>query len=90
MEGELWVQGNRIAYVGPRRPFDGVWDREIDVQGNLLMPGFKNAHTHSPMTFLRSYADDLPLHDWLNRQVFPMEAKLSGEDCYWQARLAIL
>lgn len=90
VEGELWVQGNRIAYVGPRRPFDGVWDREIDVQGNLLMPGFKNAHTHSPMTFLRSYADDLPLHDWLNRQVFPMEAKLSGEDCYWQSRLAIL
>ena len=33
------------------------------------MPGFKNAHTHSAMTFLRSHADDLPLLEWLNRQV---------------------
>ena len=40
-----------------------VWDREIDCEGNLLMPGFKNAHTHSGMTLLRSYADDLPLQD---------------------------
>ena len=39
------------------------------------MPGFKDAHTHSAMTFLRSYADDLPLQDWLFKQVFPMEAK---------------
>ena len=68
-EGELWVKGNTICYIG-----DGtdtadvckegevlVWDREIDACGNLLMPGFKNAHTHTAMTFLRSYADDLPL-----------------------------
>ena len=34
------------------------WDEEIDAEGNLIMPGFKNAHTHSAMTFLRSYADD--------------------------------
>ena len=36
-------------------------DREMDLSGNLIIPGFKNAHTHSAMTFLRSYADDLPL-----------------------------
>lgn len=35
------------------------------------------------MTFLRSYADDLPLHEWLERQVFPNEAKLAGDDVYW-------
>ena len=38
-----------------------LWDREIDGEGNLVMPGFKDAHTNSPMTFLRSLADDLPL-----------------------------
>ena len=94
-EGELHVRGNRIAYVG-----SGVsgacagekagWDREIDACGNLLMPGFKNAHTHSGMTFLRSYADDLPLQSWLTEQVFPMEAKLEGEDIYLLSKLAIL
>ena len=41
------------------------WDEEIDAEGNLIMPGFKNAHTHSAMTFLRSYADDMKLQEWL-------------------------
>ncbi len=67
-----------------------VFEREIDLKGNLLMPGFKNAHTHSPMTFLRSYADDLPLQEWLHQQVFPMEAKLTPEMIYEYTRLAIL
>ena len=90
--GELWVEGNKITHIGPA-PADLPklsWDREIDAKGNLLMPGFKNAHTHSAMTFLRSYADDLPLQEWLNQQVFPMEAKLTPEDIYWLSKLAIL
>lgn len=90
MEGEVWVEGNRISYVGPGREEHPVWDREIDAQGNLLMPGFKNAHTHSAMTFLRSYADDLPLLEWLEKQIFPMEAKLLPEDVYWLCKLAIM
>lgn len=95
IDGELWVENTRISYVGPGTPQQNdrpvpVWDREIDVQGNLLMPGFKNAHTHSAMTFLRSYADDLPLQEWLNQQVFPMEAKLLPEDICWLSKLAIL
>jgi 5-methylthioadenosine/S-adenosylhomocysteine deaminase len=69
---------------------DVIWDKEIDAQGNLIMPGFKNAHTHSPMTFLRSFADDMVLHDWLHNLVFPAEAKLLPEDVYWLTRLAIL
>lgn len=92
LEGELWVEGSRITYIGPSpsgktRP---VWDREIDADGNLIMPGFKDAHTHSAMTFLRSYADDLPLLEWLNQQVFPMEAKLTPEDIYWLSKLAVM
>lgn len=94
LEGELEVKGNRIAYIGPEKSGkeadDIVWDREIDAKRNLLIPGFKDAHTHSAMTFLRSYADDLPLQDWLNKQVFPMEAKLTAEDIYHLSKLAIL
>ena len=66
------------------------FEREIDLHGNLLMPGFKDAHTHSPMTFLRSYADDMPLQDWLYKQVFPMEAKLTSEMIYHFTKLAVL
>lgn len=91
LDGELWVKGSRIAYIGKGEiPAAYAFDREIDAKGNLLMPGFKNAHTHSAMTFLRSYADDLPLLDWLNKQVFPMEAKLTGEEMYQLSKLAIL
>ena len=94
--GELHVKDNRIAYVGEALEKDSVlltdtiWAREIDAEGNVIMPGFKNAHTHSAMTFLRSYADDLPLLDWLNQQVFPMEAKLTEEDIYHLTKLGIL
>ncbi len=87
---ELWVKDDRIEYVGAPREDAGAMDREIDLAGDLVMPGFKNAHTHSAMTFLRSYADDLPLLDWLNQQVFPMEAKLTADDVYHLAKLAIL
>lgn len=94
LSGEVHVRGNRIAAVyegeAATEPAAEAWDREIDVMGNLIMPGFKNAHTHSAMTFLRSYADDLPLSEWLNQQVFPMEAKLTSEDMYHLSRLAIL
>ncbi|WP_029504858.1 amidohydrolase [Lachnoclostridium phytofermentans] len=90
IEGELWVTNNRISYVGAKKESQMLWDREIDCKGNLLMPGFKNAHTHSAMTFLRSFADDLPLQDWLNEQVFPMEAKLTPDDIYHLSKLAIL
>lgn len=42
------------------------------------------------MTFLRSYADDLPLQDWLNQQVFPREGQLTEDDVYWLNILGIM
>ncbi len=97
-EGELWVKGNTICYIGDGSDVATVcrgdevilWDREIDAEGNLLMPGFKNAHTHTAMTFLRSYADDLPLQSWLTEQVFPREAQLVEDDIYWLDILGIM
>ncbi len=48
--------------------------------GAALVPGFVNAHTHNPMTLLRGVADDLPLKDWLQRHIWPIEAALIGPD----------
>ena len=87
---EVWVDGGKIAYVGPPKEYDGKFEREINLNGNLVMPGFKNAHTHSPMTFLRSYADDVPLDKWLFEKIFPMEAKLDANCVYEFTKLAIL
>lgn len=90
LEEELWVVGNKIEYIGKYKENNITFNREIDLNGNLVMPGFKNAHTHSAMTFLRSAADDLPLQEWLEDSVFPKEAKLEKNDVYWLSRLAIL
>ena len=88
--GELWVKKNEIIYIGDgldtERVFEKepagmiLWDREIDAEKNLLLPGFKNAHAHTYMTFLRSYADDLPLQEWLYQMCFPKEDKLDTEN----------
>ncbi len=95
IEGEIYIEDEHISFVGTAEEAgkikDGtVWDREIDACGNVVMPGFKDAHTHSAMTFLRSYADDLPLQEWLYNRVFPMEEKLTEEDVLWCSKLAIM
>ena len=89
-EQEVWTDGALISYVGPARQDAPAFEREIDLKGDLLMPGFKNAHAHSAMTFLRSFADDLPLQNWLFDKVFPLEAKLTPDDIYALTKLAIL
>ncbi len=98
--GEVWVVEDRIKFVGTEEEALKycethkdeilIWDRETDCKGNLLMPGLKNAHTHSAMTMMRSAADDLPLSEWLNNAIFPIEAKMTGEDIYHLSKLAIL
>lgn len=95
-DGELWVEDSKITYVGTAMTdeeiagLDKSFSRNIDCEGNLLMPGFKDAHTHSAMTLMRSYADDLPLQEWLETKIFPIEAKMTDEDCAILTKLAIL
>lgn len=89
--GEVWTDGGKIAYAGaPRAGELPEFEREIDLNGDLVLPGFKNAHAHSAMTFLRSYADDLPLQSWLFDKVFPLEDRLTPEAVYAFTRLAVL
>ncbi len=98
VDGELWTKGNSIAYIGdgsdvnsaPGLGDEYVTARSIDCNGNLLIPGFKNAHTHTAMTFLRSFADDLPLDKWLFDAVFPREGQLTEDDIYWLDILGIM
>ena len=88
--GEVHVKDSKISYVGKETNTALKFDREIDCKGNLLMPGFKNAYTHSGMTAMRSYADGLPLKEWLETKIFPMEANMSGDDVKLLSKLAIM
>jgi len=89
-EGELVVDESSIVYVGAPNGFTDAVDEIIDCEKNLLMPGFKNAHTHSGMSILRSLADDLPLDKWLNEAIFPIEAKMTPEDIKVASKLSVL
>lgn len=89
-EVEVWTDGGRISYVGSAPQTLPEFERQIDLRGDLLIPGFKNAHTHSGMTFLRSLADDMPLDRWLSDQVWPREAHLNPDGLYVMTRLAVM
>ena len=60
----------------------------IDGRDKFATPGLVNAHTHASMTLLRSYSDDKALMDWLQKDIWPVEAKMTRKDIYWGAALA--
>ena len=87
VQDDVYVDDNKIVAIGQS---DIVADTVYDLDGNLLMPSFKNAHSHSGMTFGRSFADDMPLHSWLQNKIFPMEANMTGEDVKLLTKLAVM
>lgn len=89
IEGELWTDKDRITYIGPAVDSTDIsFERVIDCKRNLLMPSFKNAHTHSAMTFSRSLADEYCLNDWLYKAIFPREDNLTYDAVYYFSKLA--
>ncbi|MCH5192202.1 MAG: amidohydrolase [Oscillospiraceae bacterium] len=82
------VESGRIAYIGSEKP-EKDYGEEYDGTNKLLSPGFVNLHTHSPMTLLRGYAENLPLGRWLNERVFPFEDRLNCDRAYYGTMLSI-
>ncbi len=87
-QGFVAVAEGKIAYVGTERP-QGDFAREISCQGKLLMPGLVNAHTHLPMTLLRGLGGGNNLQDWLNKHIFPAEARLDSRAVRCGTELAV-
>jgi 5-methylthioadenosine/S-adenosylhomocysteine deaminase len=65
-------------------------DERLDAAGTILVPPLVNGHTHAAMTLFRGYGDDLPLMQWLQEKIWPIERKLEADDVYWGTRLACL
>lgn len=100
---EIWIREGKIVYMGKPESYQDMeehmrscrilphgFDKSIDCEGDILMPGFKNAHAHSGMTLFRTSAENLPLDRWLQEQIFPMEAKLLPEEIAVLSKLAIM
>jgi 5-methylthioadenosine/S-adenosylhomocysteine deaminase len=81
----ILVRDGAIVEVG--KDAKGSADTEIDGHGKIALPGLINCHTHLSMTLFRGYADDMQLQDWLQKKIWPLEAKLTGEACYYGALL---
>lgn len=71
------VDNGRVFTIDSRTSLSSKFhsDHIIELTEHVLMPGLINAHTHSAMTLLRGYADDLPLMEWLSQHIWPAEAK---------------
>lgn len=74
------IKNGLIEDLGSIDGIHGQWqgDEYINLPDMLVMPGLVNAHTHAAMTFLRGFADDLPLMEWLRNAVFPIEKRLTA------------
>ncbi len=85
----IYISDNEIVHIGEIREDIDV-ERIIDGKNKLAMPGLVNSHTHIGMSLLRNFADDLPLHDWLTKKIWPIEAKMNREDIYWGSLLSMV
>jgi len=75
--GAVAVRGERIAAAGTRAEIERRFraKRRLDLAEGLIAPGLINAHTHAPMSLFRGMADDLKLQEWLEKYIFPAEAR---------------
>ena len=83
---DLLIKDDLIYKIDEEITDDNV-DKIIDAKDKILLPGFVNTHTHLSMVLFRGLADDLNLDDWLNNNIWPMEANLNGYYCYIGALL---
>lgn len=83
------VRDGVIETVRAGRPGDGTEAVEhIDARGQVAMPGLVNCHTHAPMVTLRGIAEDVPVEEWFNDLIWPVESNLTPRDVELGARLA--
>ena len=92
-DGAVAIRGDRIAAVGKRDDIEKRFQpsHRLDRPEALIMPGLINTHTHAAMSLFRGIADDLKLQDWLEKYIFPAEAKnVTPDFVLWGTRLACL
>lgn len=91
--GAVAVEGSRIVDVGKTDELKRKYGRgyeTIDAKNKVVMPGLINTHQHAAMSLLRGYADDLPLQEWLEKWIWPIERHMTPHDIYAGALLTAL
>ncbi len=80
--GAVAIDGTSIVAVGEAADIAARFaaSEQINAAGSIVIPGLINTHTHAPMVLYRGLADDLPLQEWLEKYIFPAEAKTVSRD----------
>src|SRR5271163_2319547 len=93
-DGGVAIEGDLITEVGKRadlEPKSRGAKKTIDARGTLVLPGMINGHAHAAMSLFRGLAEDHSLDDWLQKYIFPAEARNVTEDfVLWGTRLGVL
>jgi 5-methylthioadenosine/S-adenosylhomocysteine deaminase len=92
-DGAVAIQDDSIAAVGRRSDLESRFGnlKTIDARGTLVLPGMINGHAHAAMSLFRGIAEDHSLNDWLQKYIFPAEARNVDEEfVLWGARLGVL
>ena len=88
---DILVRGNSIEAVQPTAIANpSHFHTCLDARGMLAMPGLINTHAHVPMVLFRGLAEDVPLQQWLNDYIWPLESNLQPEDVYWGMLLGLI
>ncbi len=86
--GFLCICGDTISHIGVNHEKSFKAIKSIDARGGLILPGLVNGHTHAAMSLFRGLADDLPLMEWLNNYIFPVERKMDADFVFTGTLLA--
>lgn len=92
-DGAVAIRGDSIIAVGPRAEIESKFasTQIIDAHGALVLPGLINGHAHAAMSLFRGLADDLSLDEWLQKYIFPAEARnVTPEFVEWGTKLGVL
>ncbi|MFC0561878.1 amidohydrolase family protein [Halalkalibacter alkalisediminis] len=89
-KGAIAFEDGQITFVGETPSDLSSYDEIIDVDGDYVLPGLVNTHGHASMSLLRGYADDLPLQQWLEEKMWPIEATYTKDHAKWGTNLSII
>ena len=85
--GQIVIENDKIVYIG--KEYNGDANDIIDAKGNIIMPGFVDAHTHGAMTLLKGIASGEKLENWL-ASMQRLEKQMTGQDVYYGTMLACM
>ena len=84
---DILIEGNTISKIGKNIEYNG---KVINANGKIVMPGLINTHSHIGMSIFRETVDGMKTQDWLEKEIWPREDKLTREDIYWASKLSCI